>query len=434
MRRLGMVGTALIVLLVAAGMAHAAGAPETPPGLERALGAQQAHNPRLLSVPGVVGTAVGLTGEGRPAVRVFTERAGTTGVPRSLDGVPVEVQVTGKIYALAPPEGKGPPNRAPKVAIASPKDGETFGSGTSILFEGTATDKEDGDLTADLVWTANGVEIGTGGQFYATLDDGDYSVTTTATDAGGLTGLDSVTISVGGGTGDAPEPGTTERWPRPVPIGVSTGNANECSAGTIGARVRDATGNVYALSNNHVYARENEAALGEEALQPGLYDTGCVYDPDNQLGALAAFVAIVFDGTTANYVDAAIALTSADRLGRATPSAGYGAPKAATASAEVGLAVQKFGRTTEWTEGVVTGVNASIKVGYTSGTALFEDQVVVEARKLFLKSGDSGSLLVSQPGRNPVGLLFAGNRNGKLAVANRIDRVLDALGVAVDGE
>src|SRR5918995_304891 len=51
------------------------------------------------------------------------------------------------------------------------------------------------------------------------------------------------------------------RFARPVPIGVSTGNVGECSAGTIGARVRSGA-NVYALSNNHVYARENAAPIG----------------------------------------------------------------------------------------------------------------------------------------------------------------------------
>ena len=52
----------------------------------------------------------------------------------------------------------------------------------------------------------------------------------------------------------------------------------------------------------------------------------------------------------------------------------------------------------------------------------------------FLKAGDSGSLLVTDPGRNPVGLLFAGNRSGKLAIANPIDRVLGECGVTVDGD
>ena len=44
---------------------------------------------------------------------------------------------------------------------------------------------------------------------------------------------------------------TAARCPRPAPIGVSTGHP-AITAGTIGARVKDATRNVYALSNNHV--------------------------------------------------------------------------------------------------------------------------------------------------------------------------------------
>ena len=52
----------------------------------------------------------------------------------------------------------------------------------------------------------------------------------------------------------------------------------------------------------------------------------------------------------------------------------------------------------------------------------------------FLKAGDSGSLLVTDPGRNPVGLLFAGNRSGKLAIANQIEDVLAAFGMTVDGK
>ncbi len=43
----------------------------------------------------------------------------------------------------------------------------------------------------------------------------------------------------------------TAWFPRPVPTGVSTGHP-DITAGTIGCRVIDGQGNVYALSNNHV--------------------------------------------------------------------------------------------------------------------------------------------------------------------------------------
>ena len=34
-------------------------------------------------------------------------------------------------------------------------------------------------------------------------------------------------------------------------------------------------GTIYALSNNHVFARENAASLGETIYQPGRYDLNC---------------------------------------------------------------------------------------------------------------------------------------------------------------
>lgn len=237
----------------------------------------------------------------------------------------------------------------------------------------------------------------------------------------------------GNGGGGGANIDTTARFDRPVPIGVSTGNMGECSAGTIGARVKDSNGNVYALSNNHVYALENGAQGGSMILQPGRYDTACSLDPNNRIGTLSAFVSMYFNGTP-NTVDAAIALTDTSSLGKGTPGDGYGIPKSATAVAAANAAVQKYGRTSKWTKGTIDGINATIRVGYGSGTALFVNQIVVVSNKPFIKSGDSGSLLVTDPGQNPVGLLFAGNSSGKFAIANPISAVLTAFGVTIDGE
>jgi hypothetical protein len=222
------------------------------------------------------------------------------------------------------------------------------------------------------------------------------------------------------------------KFTRPVPIGVSTGNEGECSAGTIGARVTDSAGNVYALSNNHVYALENSAAIGSSVLQPGRYDTNCAINPNNIIGNLSSFISMDFSSSASNTVDAAIASTTAAMLGNTTPSNGYGMPKTATVTAWVGQPVQKYGRTTSLTKGQVTGVNAVVQVGYSSGTARFINQIIVGGKKPFIKSGDSGSLLVTDPSANPVGLLFAGTSSG-IAIANPIGAVLSAFGVAIDG-
>ena len=236
------------------------------------------------------------------------------------------------------------------------------------------------------------------------------------------------------GKGRSSKVDPTARFARPVPIGVSTGNAGECSAGTISARVHDGSGNVFALSNNHVYALENGAPIGSRVLQPGLYDTNCAFDANNVLGTLAAFNTIDFSGGS-NTIDAALAATTTADLGNATPADGYGTPSSGTVSAVIGQAVQKYGRSSSLTVGAITGVNATILVGYLSGTATFTDQIVAQSHKPFIKAGDSGSLLVTDDANaNPVGLLFAGNQNGSYAVANRIDLVLAHCGVAIDGK
>lgn len=220
------------------------------------------------------------------------------------------------------------------------------------------------------------------------------------------------------------------RFTRPVPIGVSTGNQGECSAGTIGARVKSGS-TTYALSNNHVYALENDAPIGSNVLQPGRYDLNCASGSNALLGKLTRFVAIQFSTTASNRVDAAIAAAPITNLGRSTPSDGYGTPRAATIAAALNQTVKKYGRTTGQTTGSVVGLNATINVGYGSGTARFVGQIVIRGKGQFSRGGDSGSLIVNGNNR-PVGLLFAGSSNG-YTFANQIGNVLSALGVTIDG-
>jgi hypothetical protein len=228
----------------------------------------------------------------------------------------------------------------------------------------------------------------------------------------------------------------TARFDRPVPIGVSTGHP-DITAGTIGCRVTDGT-DVYALSNNHVYADSNEASEGDAVIQPGTYDGGA--SPTDDIGTLDAFVPISFDGS-ANIVDAAIALSSTALLGNATPSDGYGTPKITTIGSNgdlINKPVKKYGRTTGLTKGKIYAIGATVNVGYNVGTALFVDQIVISPGS-FSAGGDSGSLVVLDgKGRNkaddrkPVGLLFAGSM--LYTIANPIDAVLDAFDITVDGE
>jgi len=167
-------------------------------------------------------------------------------------------------------------------------------------------------------------------------------------------------------------------------------------------------------------------------LQPGRYDKGVAVT--DHLGNLTNYVPILFGGT--NTVDAAIASTSIDLLGNATPLgySGYGMPRATTTDPSVGMSVQKFGRTTKLTKGSIYAINWVGYIGYTGGNAYFTNQFVVRsAGAAFVKAGDSGSLVVNT-NRNPVGLLFAGDTSGKYGICNDIDLVLSQLGVTIDGE
>jgi len=89
-------------------------------------------------------------------------------------------------------------NEPPTVSIDSPADGSTFDSGATISFSGTASDFEDGDLTANLVWTSSrDGEIGTGGSFSTTLSDDEHTITAEVIDLDEATGSDSISITVG---------------------------------------------------------------------------------------------------------------------------------------------------------------------------------------------------------------------------------------------
>jgi hypothetical protein len=238
---------------------------------------------------------------------------------------------------------------------------------------------------------------------------------------------------------------------RPAPIGFSVGHP-AITAGTIGAKVLDGSGNAYILSNNHVLANANSAQIGDPALQPGPIDGGT--DPGDRLGTLAAFeplkLALGGYGVTppSNWIDAAIALVPiASNLSNSTPldEGGYGVPSSALAgdpdgdgtmdvAGLLGIGAQKYGRTTKLTAGTVSEINVTIDVCYDIFCLFvgrFYDQVAI-CCAAFSDGGDSGSLIVTTgTGKNPVGLLFAGG--GNRTYANRIDRVLNRFGVTIDG-
>lgn len=96
--------------------------------------------------------------------------------------------------------------------------------------------------------------------------------------------------------------------------------------------------------------------------------------------------------------------------------------------ATLGMKVQKSGRTTEYTEGEIIGIEARVTVGYQEGTALFVGQTISDIPSA---GGDSGSAVLTY-GNNLVGLLFAGGEG--ITIMNPIEDVFQQLELDILGK
>jgi hypothetical protein len=224
---------------------------------------------------------------------------------------------------------------------------------------------------------------------------------------------------------------------RPAKGGYSVGHY-QITAGTLGTSAYDllpgakisppehgigTPSKYYILSNNHVLANSNAARIGDPILQPGPYDGGT--NPADQIATLSRYVPINFAGAD-NLIDAAIAEAEFHDIDReiywSGPVRGW-RPKSRVT---VGTLVKKTGRTTNFTIGRITAVNATVVVGYGGGkTAKFVDQIVTTS---ISAGGDSGSLVTTLDGV-ALGLLFAGSPTA--TIANQIEHVRSLLRVEV---
>jgi hypothetical protein len=264
----------------------------------------------------------------------------------------------------------------------------------------------------------------------------------------------------------------TERR-RPCPPGYSISHP-EVTAGTLGAWVRRGSGQeYYILSNNHVVANSNDTSLGISIWQPGRADGGSAAD---QFARLTEYVRIRFDNEQngngngngkkssssfawrawkwpanfladllgcpyrlvvarpnqldqpyPNLVDAALAQVIVEsNVELDIPEIGE---IQGIADLQLGDRVQKTGRTTEHTTGMVEVVGAESVVNYGpgKGDATFADQIVIRADSGdFSAGGDSGSAILTED--NVLGgLLFAGGSG--VTIANKISNVVSLLGI-----
>jgi len=244
-----------------------------------------------------------------------------------------------------------------------------------------------------------------------------------------------------------------KRW-RPAQGGVSIGHY-KITAGTFGTLVR--RGNIpLILSNNHVLANMNNAKKNDPIYQPSPYDGGT---KDDIIGYLVDWVPIEFEEGSScpvativagtynllartfgaktrliltkeayNEVDAAVA-RPAELEWVKDEIIDIGTPEGVV-EPQLGMKVQKSGRTTCHTTGEIDTVELTVRVQYGYNNALFIDQIGIQPDEgKFSDGGDSGSAILDMDGRL-VGLLFAGDQTG-YTIANQISKVMEALEVDV---
>jgi len=240
--------------------------------------------------------------------------------------------------------------------------------------------------------------------------------------------------------------------PRPVPIGTSAFNdvllTGGCASGTLGCRLKDKHGNVFGLSNNHVFAGingiEGGVVIGTPVVQPSPGDLNppCQSPlPANVIGSLVKFKPYDLSLTGNNRIDAAIISTDVSLISNSTPPppVAYGTPRSTTwIGPFLGLNVQKLGRTSGYTTGVVTGLNKIEIVGSPAGITFWSGQIEfsgTNGNASLGAPGDSGSLIVTNDllgDRFPVALLYAGG--GGITDGNPIQEVLDFFDMTIDGD
>lgn len=239
---------------------------------------------------------------------------------------------------------------------------------------------------------------------------------------------------------------------RPTQPGISIGH-HAITAGTFGLLVQRG-GDPLILSNNHVLANSNDAEVGDAILQPGPADGGTA---DDRVATLAEFEPLDYGqkpgecsiaNTMATILNTLAELTgSSHRLDPVQMTPGDNVMDAALATPlspdlvvpqildvglptgvlepELGMDIQKMGRTTGHTQGIVTQIDVTVNVDYGGRIVKFTDQVFTSRMS---SPGDSGSGILDMD-RKAVGLLFAGS--DRVTIFTPIQRILDRFGITV---
>lgn len=229
---------------------------------------------------------------------------------------------------------------------------------------------------------------------------------------------------------------------------ISVGNWRD--AGTLGCLVRDAKGDLFGLSNNHISGSCSFAGVGLPIVAPGIVDVAPNALPPFTLGfhetSLPLIAGSVDNVDHTKNLDAAIFRIRDSSQVSSYQGDAYDTPSTA-APLGADMIVEKVGRTTGHTLGkVIAQMNGPYSFPYSAALYDFAGRIffdgvfaIAGSTGLFSDAGDSGSLITSTDAagqRIAVGIVVGGMVDGKapggkLTMALSIDRILKELNVSL---
>ena len=231
---------------------------------------------------------------------------------------------------------------------------------------------------------------------------------------------------------------------------ISQGNCRD--AGTLGCLVRDSQGVLFGLSNNHVTGGCSHTNVGLPILAPGVLDVIPLGQDPFTIGyhhrSLDMMLGTPDNTNPSNNLDAAIFKIADDARVTSFQGSSYDTPTT-TGAIEDGATVEKVGRSTADTGGIVMGqfyggqaVFYDMDIHHFKGRVFFDPIYVVRGiGGSFSEPGDSGALvtLVDDAGeRRAIGIVVGGLTDkcapgGILTFILPIEPILQRLGVTLVG-
>jgi hypothetical protein len=220
--------------------------------------------------------------------------------------------------------------------------------------------------------------------------------------------------------------------------------AADRGAGTLGCLTRDAAGELYGLSNNHVTAACNYAPPGFPIVAPGMLDVSAGGRDPATIGHHYRAVPFIdgipeIVGATDNLDAALFKIADGDAVSSMQRDA-YDTP-ANTMPLAVTMEVQKVGRTSGRTSGVVIAemiplhpIRYDVDMIKVGKLIWFQGLFGIQSTNgLFSHQGDSGSLIVhvdQNQDRHAVGIVVGSTPEG-LTLALSIERILTYFDVSL---